>query len=231
MTEEKIAKLVVHTGGGYRYEFPLAHDVTTIGRSRDSALVLDDRYTSRHHARLEWRGGRCILIDEGSRNGTFVGGKRIKGPHILSSGDQIQIGDTYLLYVEEAPEESTTKPLEPLTKEQVESPIQVDPQGWEVWVEGRKLREKLSVLEFKLLGYLYAHADVVCSRDDLCSEIWGEGAYTYEMLHQLVHRLKRRVEPDPMNPRYIISVPGVGYKLRCSQQTKIPGYNRPSKQK
>jgi hypothetical protein len=219
MPEEKIAKLVVRTRGGFRYEFPIASDATTMGRARDCSLVLDDRYASRHHARIDLRGDRYVLLDENSRNGTFVGGLRIKAPHVLTHEDEIQIGDTNLLYLEESPEDSTTKPLQPLTKEQLDSPIQVDLEAWEVWVEGKKLGERLSVLEFKLLGFLYAHADAVCPRDDLCSEIWGEGGYTYEMLHQLVHRVKRRVEPDPENPRYIVSVPGVGYKLRCSQQS------------
>ena len=71
----------------------------------------------------------------------------------------------------------------------------------EVWIDGRRLGQKLSVLEFKLLGCLYARANAVCSRDEIGTELWGDGAYIYEMLHQLVHRLKRRLEPDPAIPR------------------------------
>jgi len=218
MSEDKIAKLVVRTRSGRRYEFPIGGDLMTMGRARDCDLVLDDRYASRHHARIEKHGGRHVLVDEGSRNGTSVGGEAIKGRHPLADGEEIQIGDTNLLYVEESPGDSTTRPIQPLTRDQVESPVQVDLQGWEVRLEGKRLERRLSVLEFKLLGYLYANAGKVCARDELCTEIWGEGAYTPEMLHQLVHRLKRHLEPDAESPRYIISVPGVGYKLKTREE-------------
>jgi pSer/pThr/pTyr-binding forkhead associated (FHA) protein len=214
MSEEKVAKLVVRTRSGYRYEFPIPRDLLKMGRARDCDLVLDDKYASRHHARIELSGGSHVLIDEGSQNGTLVEGKRITKPHTLLHGEEIHIGRTGLIYVEESLEDSTTKPVQPLTPEQVDSPIQVDPQTWEVWVEGKKLEGRLSLLEFKLLAHLYRFAGKVCSRDDLCCEIWGEGAYTYEMLHQLVHRVKQRVEPDPRKPRYVVSLPGVGYRLQ-----------------
>jgi pSer/pThr/pTyr-binding forkhead associated (FHA) protein len=213
MPEEKVAKLVVRTRSGYRYEFPITGDSLTIGRGRDCHLVLDDKYASRHHARVQLSSGNHILIDEGSRNGTLVEGKRIARPHTLLDGEEIQIGRTGLTYAEESLEDSTTKPVESLTPEQLDSPIQVDTHTWEVWVEGKKLEGSLSILEFKLLAHLYRFAGKVCSRDELCCEIWGEAAYTYEMLHQLVHRVKQRVEPDPRKPRYLVSVPGVGYKL------------------
>ena len=214
--EGKVAKLVIRTRGGSRFEFPLDRDVTTVGRGHDCDLILDgERYASRHHARIARADNRWVLIDEQSRNGTSVGGRKIGGPHRLRDGDEIQIGDTILLYLERALGDDTGSTLN-VTPDQAQCPIQVDAERWEVLIDGKPLQEKLSVLEFKLLADLYKHADNVCTRDDLCSELWGEGAYTYEMLHQLVHRVKRRVEPDPENPCYIVSVPGVGYKLTCT---------------
>ena len=216
VSESKVAKLVIRTRGGSRYEFPLDRDVTIIGRGHDCDLIIDgDRYASRHHARVERAGDRWNLVDQESRNGTSVGGRKMVGPHRLRDGDEIQIGDTILFYVERSPEDDTGSTLQK-SVEQARSLIQVDFETWEVAIEGERLEPRPSVLEFKLLACLYNHADKVCSRDDLCSEIWGEGAYTYEMLHTLVHRVKRRIEPEPEHPRYIISVPGVGYRLACS---------------
>ena len=126
MSEDKIAKLVVRTRSGRRYEFPISGDATTMGRARDCDLVLDDRYASRHHARIEKHGGRHVLVDEGSRNGTWVAGEAIKGRHPLADGEEIQIGDTNLLYVEESPGDSTTKPIQPLTREQVKKLVSED---------------------------------------------------------------------------------------------------------
>ena len=218
MSGDKVAKLVIRTHGGSRYEFPLDQDVTTIGRGRDRDLILDnDRYASRHHARIEHVGDHWVLVDEGSTNGTSVGGRRISGSHRLRDGEEIQIGDAILFYRERSVEdEDGTGSTLKKSEEQARSPIQVDVQAWEVSVNGEKLPGRLSVREFKLLACLYDHADKVCTRDELSSAIWGEGAYTYDMLHQLVHRVKRRVEPEPENPRYIVSVPGVGYKLTCA---------------
>lgn len=214
MKEQTKSKLVIRSRGGYRFEFPLEQDVVTIGRGRECSLILDDTFASRRHARIEMQAGRYVLVDEDSRNGTLVDGKQFKGRHPLSPGDEIQIGDSNLIYTVESAEDTTTKEMRSLSPQQIQSPVQVDVQTWEVWIDGRKLGEKLSVLEFKLMGLLYSHADKVCTRELLCTELWGEDAYTFDMLHQLVHRLKRRIEPDPLNPRYLISVAGVGYRLK-----------------
>ncbi len=218
MQNECQSKLVIRTRGGYRFEYPLPAGTTTIGRGRDCDLILEDDFASRHHARIELRNGKYVLTDEESRNGTVVRGKPLHGNRNLAHGDEIQIGDTQLLYIEENAEDPTTKELKPLSPQQIQSPIQVDTQTWEVWIEGKKLVEKLSVLEFKLLGVLYANADRIIGRDELCTELWGKDAYTFEMLHQLVHRLKRRIEPNPLTPRYILSVAGVGYRLNTASE-------------
>ena len=218
MSGDRVAKLVIRTHGGSRYEFPLDQEVTTIGRGRDRDLILDnDRFASRHHARIERAGDHWVLIDEGSTNGTSIGGRKMSGSHRLRDGEEVQIGDAILFYRERAVEdEDDTGSTLKQSIQQARSPIQVDVQTWEVSVDGKKLPGRLSVREFKLLAYLYDHADTVCTRDELSTAIWGEGAYTYDMLHQLVHRVKRRVEPDPENPCYVVSVSGVGYKLSCT---------------
>jgi len=215
---EKVAKLVIRSHGGSEYEIPLDRDRLRIGRSKDSDLVLDDEFASRNHAAIERRGTRHYLFDLGSTNGTLVRGEPVRGERELQNGDEIRIGETSLLFREQSLGQSTTKALQPPTKQQLASPVQVDAQAWEVWVDGRRLEQRLSVLEFKLLAYLYAHANAVCSRDEIAADLWGDGQYTYEMLHQLVHRLKRRLEPDPSRPKYILSIPGVGYRLSCENR-------------
>jgi adenylate cyclase len=69
----------------------------TIGRSEDNTFVISDRWISRNHAMLQWmETGEFYLIDLGSRNGTFVNGRRVSIPVTLQNGDQLTFGQTEL---------------------------------------------------------------------------------------------------------------------------------------
>jgi predicted component of type VI protein secretion system len=63
-----------------------------LGRSRECAVRLGDADTSRRHAKIVCSGGRFVLHDLGSTNGTFVNGERI-GERELEPGDRLQIGE------------------------------------------------------------------------------------------------------------------------------------------
>ena len=69
----------------------------TVGRSDDNNLVLGDRWISRNHAMLQYmETGEFYLIDLGSRNGTFINGRRVSVPVTLRNGDEITFGQTGL---------------------------------------------------------------------------------------------------------------------------------------
>ena len=93
--------LVVRSGGGRAGEtFEPQGDRTTIGRSPDCGVFLDDVTVSRKHAELRERDGRWLIEDGGSLNGTFVNRKRVESAE-LEDGDEIQIGKyrlTFLLH-------------------------------------------------------------------------------------------------------------------------------------
>jgi len=67
----------------------------TIGRATDVEVVLADALASRRHARLSSRGGRLVLADLGSTNGTRVNGEPIREA-VVGPGDRIEIGATRL---------------------------------------------------------------------------------------------------------------------------------------
>jgi pSer/pThr/pTyr-binding forkhead associated (FHA) protein len=69
---------------------------TTLGRSSKNMIRLDDQEASRQHARISPQGGWWVLEDLGSRNGTFVNGKRLGQAVALRAGDEIEMGDTLL---------------------------------------------------------------------------------------------------------------------------------------
>jgi pSer/pThr/pTyr-binding forkhead associated (FHA) protein len=69
----------------------------TIGRVAENDVQLADEKVSRHHAVIEQQdGGRVMLRDLGSRNGTFVNGLRLSGSYVLSGGELLRFGDQQL---------------------------------------------------------------------------------------------------------------------------------------
>ncbi|MFT3944122.1 MAG: FHA domain-containing protein [Ancrocorticia sp.] len=73
---------------------PLGQTPIVIGRSPDSALVLDDTFSSSRHARLYANAGQWWIEDLDSTNGTFVGGAKISTPTPLQPGIPIMVGKT-----------------------------------------------------------------------------------------------------------------------------------------
>jgi pSer/pThr/pTyr-binding forkhead associated (FHA) protein len=67
---------------------------TTIGRSVECELRLDDTYVSQQHARIFDRSGNWYVEDLGSTNGTFVNEQRLVAPAMLTPGDKIRVGQT-----------------------------------------------------------------------------------------------------------------------------------------
>jgi DNA-binding response OmpR family regulator len=72
---------------------------------------------------------------------------------------------------------------------------------------------RLTPLESSLLAALMLHPGRVLSSDALITAVWGIEGGDRTMLKQLVYRLRAKIEPDPAQPRYIETVPGVGYGL------------------
>ncbi|HEX6491810.1 MAG TPA: FHA domain-containing protein [Gaiellaceae bacterium] len=101
--EELIAEgpaLVVRSGGGRAGEhFIPQGERTTIGRSPDCDIFLDDVTVSRKHAVLIEQDGEFLIEDLGSLNGTFVNRKRIEAAVRLESGDEVQIGKYRLSFI------------------------------------------------------------------------------------------------------------------------------------
>lgn len=74
----------------------------------------------------------------------------------------------------------------------------------------------LTRTEFALLRELMLNADRVVLHQDLLSKVWGpEYRDDLEYLRAYIRYLRRKIEQDPGNPQYILTVPGVGYMLKC----------------
>lgn len=69
-------------------------------------------------------------------------------------------------------------------------------------------------LEFKLLTAFLHHRCHVVSRNQLLDEVWGRDVYmTDRVVDNHIANLRKKIEPDPARPRYLVTVRGVGYRF------------------
>jgi hypothetical protein len=90
-------QFVMRSGPTPGVTFPLDGDQLTIGRDATNGVAINDAEVSRKHARLMFQGGKYVLEDLGSTNGTFVNGQRLAGPVVLKSGDVVSLGEQIVL--------------------------------------------------------------------------------------------------------------------------------------
>ena len=88
-------------------------------------------------------------------------------------------------------------------------PLLMDPGSYEAFIEGRRL--VLTPTEFKLLYSLARHRGMVLSPDTLERIVWGNDGGTGELVKKYVQRVRRKLQDDPREPRWIVSVRGMGY--------------------
>jgi DNA-binding response OmpR family regulator len=88
--------------------------------------------------------------------------------------------------------------------------LRVDFGRKRVFVRGEEVR--LTPTEYRLLCELVKWPGRVCVVDYLVEKVWGPGYEEGEkLIRQAIHRLRRKIEPDPAHPRYIHTRPGIGY--------------------
>jgi two-component system alkaline phosphatase synthesis response regulator PhoP len=92
------------------------------------------------------------------------------------------------------------------------SGLTVDPSRRQARLDGREI--ELTVHEFELLYLLASNRGIVFSRDALMQRVWGDETHiTERSVDTLVKRVRRKLEADPGNPQFILTVWGTGYKF------------------
>lgn len=90
--------------------------------------------------------------------------------------------------------------------------IEVDFKKYEAKKNGRPIY--LTALEFSLLHFLIKHKDQVVHRDSILDEVWGDDVFVQpRTIDKHIADLRKKIEDDPSNPKYILGVRGVGYKF------------------
>ena len=90
-------QFVMRSGPTPGVTFPLEGDQLTIGRDASNGVAINDSEVSRKHSRLSFQGGKYVVEDLGSTNGTFVNGQRLAGPVVLKPGDVVSLGEQIVL--------------------------------------------------------------------------------------------------------------------------------------
>jgi DNA-binding response OmpR family regulator len=90
--------------------------------------------------------------------------------------------------------------------------VQIDFTSMEATRGGKPI--PMTAQEFKLLRYLAKSPERVISREELLNEVWGYQNYpSTRTVDNHILRLRQKLEPDPANPRFFLTMHGAGYKF------------------
>ena len=210
MADEISPVLIAQSGPLRGQRWVLAETRLVIGRDSECDIVVADNTVSRHHAVITKQEDGWLLEDT-SKNGTYVNEKSIDSIKILNDGDFISIATAVQIVFVST---DATVPLD-ISYEQ-ERRMSLDAHSRRVWCNGKELLPLLSKPQYRLLVLLYGNIGDVCTRDEVVDSVWpdvlGEGV-TEQSIDALVHRLRDRLdECDPYH-QYVETVRGHGFRL------------------
>ena len=233
MKEHKIGFLRLEKGRVEGHEFsqeiPLGSDITVIGRALIKVeedldipdIKIQDDYISRNHMRIYYSYDKdCFMVEErdtGTQNGTFIDGQRIEPRQSYSLKDgcllsMAKIGDDWRV-VFRFREMETTLAIAEDTQEYTPEGLTVNIQARLVKINNAQIH--LRKKEFDLLAFLYENKGKACSRDEIAQQVWKDegGIVSDETIDTNIHRIRDKIETDPSNPQYLLTLPRFGFRL------------------
>lgn len=97
--------------------------------------------------------------------------------------------------------------------------IEIDFDSRQIGAHGRSVR--LTPKEFELLRYFAAHPNKTLSHRELLQAVWGpDYGDQVDYLRVFVNQLRKKIEPKPSNPTYLLTEPWVGYRLQLPAETR-----------
>jgi hypothetical protein len=211
--------LVIRRQDASPAELEWVKPILTLGRDSANDIIIDHPLASRRHARLEHDETGYFVRDLESTNGTFVNGDRIDGARPLRNQDRVWVADTEVIFNDPEATQKGPLPLEILKRVRAaEEGLRIDSRAKEIYINGKLLAPPLTVKEFQLLELLYSHVGQVISKDEIAQNVWDYEVYDYNAIDALVYRLRQRIEQDPGNPHFLVTVRGFGYKLNTQAE-------------
>ena len=218
MPQQEVAMLIMQRseGGG---RWPLDRERLNIGRSPDCDIVLPERVVSREHATIERRTEGYYLVDNASKNGTYVNGEAVSSPYLLQDGDEIQVALRFRLTFVDA---GATAPLTAdLPRSTTRSNLRLDDTRRTVEIHGRELDPPLSIAQFRLLSALVEANGAVIDREAVVRVVWPDAesaGVTEQAIDALVRRLRERLAELEPDHHYIVTVRGHGFRFENPAQ-------------
>ncbi len=210
MTDDIMPVLIAQSGPLRGQRWNLTEAPLTIGRDTECGLAVTENTVSRRHAAI-FREGHEWLLEDSSKNGTYVNEQRVEEPIVLRDGDVIAIATALQIAFVGS---DATVPLDMPPRQDRRMRIDIDARR--VWCAGKELAPALSKPQYRLLILLYLHTGDVRTREDVIRAVWpdavGEGV-TEQSIDALVRRLRDRLaECDPEH-QYVETVRGHGFRL------------------
>ena len=183
----------------------------SVGRAPEAGLALVHPLVSRRHAELSMQEGRLLVEDLHSSNGTVVNDEQLLGAsRAVSFPAVVQIGP-YVLNITSADLASEETLRAPPAKKH--GRVGLDRGMHTLLVDSKPVLEGLVGLEFKLVDTLVTAEGNLVENQALGDGLWGAGAWDPYMLHNLVRRVRRKLEEKGLaGEELIVSVPGGGYR-------------------
>jgi len=206
--------LVGQTGTLTGARWVLEGEEVLIGRGADCDIVVADRQVSRHHAKVRRAMAGFVVEDLGSKNGTHLNGRQLKGPAILQDGDVIQVAlAAKLVYV-------GAEATQPLSFSEAAAlglgRLRLDIQAHRAWAGSTELDPPLSGPQYRLLELLYGRAGQVVTREEVIEGVWpgtAANGVSDQAIDALVRRLRERLEEVDPGQAYIATIRGHGFRL------------------
>ncbi len=210
-SESKLPFLVAQIGPLNGRKWAIISEIL-IGRGEDCEIVIPDRQVSRFHLKLIPHNDKPIEIkDLGSKNGSFLNGKKLLESAFIKDGDQIKIALVQdFVFVSS----DSTLPLGNAKK--VSGRLLIDSRARRVWVLEKEVIPTFSVQQFRLLQCVYEQSGEVVPRENIVQAVWGlkEGeGVTEQALDALVRRLRERLSEFDKHHNYLVTVRGFGLRL------------------
>jgi two-component system KDP operon response regulator KdpE len=99
--------------------------------------------------------------------------------------------------------------------------IEINAATHHVLVNGKDIR--FTPKEFELLHYLASNPNVAIPHGKLLQAIWGpDYGNEVEYLHVFMNQIRKKIEPDPSKPRYLLTEPRLGYRFSIDSQSALP---------
>lgn len=185
-----------------------------IGRSDDCTVQLAHPLVSRHHMEVAPSAddGGFVVRDLGSRNGTIVNGQTLRDAGSVVRGEAtIQVGPYMLMLTPPAAADAETVLFD---MRHTTTRVTLDRGVHAVLIDGAVAIERLSALEYRLMDALASASPNLVENKALGDAVWEAGQWDSYMLHNLIRRVRRKLEErTPDADELISTVPGVGYRL------------------